>query len=53
MPKIFGISMNKYLFELYLNYITMFFVFVCLFLAFDFCQFCVVIRFFHPQHNGQ
>ena len=23
------------------------------FLAFDFCQFCVVIRFFHPCHNGQ
>jgi len=21
-------------------------------LAFDFCQFCVVIRFFHPRHNG-
>ena len=28
-------------------------VFVC-FLAFDFCWFCVVIRFFHPPcHNGQ
>ena len=27
-------------------------VFVC-FLAFDFCRFCVVIRFFHPRHNGQ
>ena len=24
-----------------------------LFLAFDFCQFCVVIQFFHPRHNGQ
>ena len=23
------------------------------FLAFDFCLFCVVIRFFHPRHNGQ
>ena len=23
------------------------------FLAFDFCRFCVVIRFFHPRHNGQ
>ena len=22
-------------------------------LAFDFCQFCVVIRFFPPRHNGQ
>ena len=22
-------------------------------LAFDFCPFCVVIRFFHPRHNGQ
>ena len=26
--------------------------FVC-FLAFDFCRFCVAIRFFHPRHNGQ
>ena len=25
---------------------------VYLFLAFDFCRFCVVIRFFHPGHNG-
>ena len=24
-----------------------------IFLAFDFCRFCVVIRFFHPRHNGQ
>ena len=24
-----------------------------LFLAFDFCRFWVVIRFFHPRHNGQ
>ena len=23
------------------------------FLAFDFCRFCVVIRFFHPRNNGQ
>ena len=22
-------------------------------LAFDFCRFCVVIRFFHPRYNGQ
>ena len=22
------------------------------FLAFDYCRFCVVIRFFHPRHNG-
>ena len=22
-------------------------------LAFDFCRFCVVIRFFNPRHNGQ
>ena len=22
-------------------------------LVFDFCRFCVVIRFFHPHHNGQ
>ena len=24
-----------------------------IFLAFDFCCFCVVIRFFHPHHKGQ
>ena len=24
-----------------------------LFLAFDFCRFCVIIRCFHPRHNGQ
>ena len=29
------------------------FLFFYLFLAFDFCRFCVVIRFFHPHHNGQ
>jgi len=23
-----------------------------IFLAFDFCRFYVVIRFFHPRHNG-
>ena len=23
------------------------------FSAFDFCRFCVVIRVFHPRHNGQ
>ena len=23
------------------------------FLAFDFCWFCVVIRYFHPRHNGR
>ena len=28
-------------------------VFLFFFLAFDFCRFCVVIRFFHPRHNGQ
>ena len=22
-------------------------------LAFDFCRFCVIIRFVHPRHNGQ
>ena len=24
-----------------------------IFLAFDFCRFCVASRFFHPRHNGQ
>ena len=27
-------------------------VFCVYILAFDFCRFCVVIRFFHPRHNG-
>ena len=27
--------------------------FFAVFLAFDFCRFYVVIRFFHPCHNGQ
>ena len=27
--------------------------FLGFFLAFDFCRFCVVIRSFHPRHNGQ
>ena len=25
----------------------------CFCLAFDFCRFCVIIRFFHPHHNDQ
>ena len=31
------------------------FFYIFLFLLFynDFCRFCVVIRFFHPRHNGQ
>ena len=29
------------------------FSFWSVFLAFDFCRICVVIRFFHPRHNGQ
>ena len=29
------------------------FLFLKMFLAFDFCRFCVVIRFVHPRHNGQ
>ena len=33
-------------------HLTQFKVFLFL-LAFDFCRFCVVIRFFHPRHNGQ
>ena len=28
-------------------------IFLYIFLAFDFCRFCVVIRLFHPRHNGQ
>ena len=30
-----------------------FLIFKTFFLAFDFCRLCVVIRFFHPRHNGQ
>ena len=26
---------------------------ILFFVAFAFCRFCVVIRFFHPHHNGQ
>ena len=32
---------------------TFYCVYCCCFLAFDFCWFCVVIRFFPPRHNGQ
>jgi len=28
-------------------------LYLFIFLAFDCCRFCVVIRFFHPHHNGQ
>ena len=28
-------------------------MFLFVFLVLDFCRFCVVIRFFHPRHNGQ
>ena len=35
-----------------LDWTQQFFIFL-FFLAFDFCRFCVVIRFFHPHHNGQ
>ena len=31
----------------------MYWFFLWLFSAFDFCRFCVVFRFFHPRHNGQ
>ena len=35
-------------------WIDCFFVcFLFLFLAFDFCWFCMVYRFFHPRHNDQ
>ena len=28
-------------------------IFYIILLSFDFCPFCVVIRFFHPRHNSQ
>ena len=34
-------------------YDNQFLFFYFYFLAFAFCRFCVVIRFFHPRHNGQ
>ena len=34
-----------------LHSVTLFSFFI--FLAFDFCRFCVVIRFFHPRDKGQ
>ena len=39
------------LMKVQLEFVLVFFFVV--FLAFDFCRFCVVIRFFHPRHNGQ
>ena len=33
---------------------TLFYILIdYLFSAFDFCRFCVAIRFVHPRHNGQ
>ena len=29
------------------------YIYIFIFLAFDFCRFCVVIRGFHPRNNGQ
>ena len=40
-----------YLYIFHVAYFYNFFYIFCL--AFDFCRFCVVIRFFHPRHNGQ
>ena len=34
-------------------YLQKFFVVVVAFLAFDYCRFCVIMRVFHPRHNGQ
>jgi len=34
-------------------YVSFVLFFEGVFLAFDFCRFYVVIRFFHPRHNGQ
>ena len=39
--------------KIVINLIKKRIVFFVLFLAFDLCRFCVVIRFFHPHHNGQ
>ena len=38
------ILFNRYFFHLFKTLV---------FLAFHFCRFCSVIRFFHPRHNGQ
>ena len=58
-----GYIKTKHLYNIVITSIPMFqyviyncIVFCCccfVFLAFDFCRFCVAIRFFHPRHNGQ
>ena len=36
-----------------LNNLFYYYFFPYSYLAIDFCRFCMVIRFFHPRHNGQ
>ena len=48
------VGVHLYRSRSFLIFIFLFFyLFYIYFLAFDFCRFCVVIRFFHPHHNGQ
>ena len=46
-----------FLFSTYRNYLMYLFIwwyfFILICLMFDFCRFCVVIRFVHLRHNGQ
>ena len=38
---------------MYYDYDYDYYDLIFLILAFDFCRFCVVIRFFHPRYNSQ
>ena len=44
---------DKHLFTIFWCVYLLSFGCLSIFLAFDFCRFCVVIRFFHPCHNDQ
>ena len=46
-----GIIVMMYVFRTRLEVLLELFIFI--FLAFDFCRFCVVVLLFHPGHNGQ
>ena len=44
---------NKYIKQIQSKYNILVQLLGVFFYAFDFCGFCVVIRFFHARHNGQ
>ena len=53
----FKVSIYIVSFQVFFFIVRLFFtnilVFLGFFLSFDFCRFCMVIRFFHPLNNGQ